>query len=94
MERKMDPSGVLRGRSAIRDYWAIGIAANPPLDSRQQSIWRSRLMKRCAPWGATKTGPLQQTPYKMIMIKSIDPKFRRALPAARQRKMTHADQYS
>jgi len=31
MERKMDPRGVLRGKSAIRDYWAIGLSANPPL---------------------------------------------------------------
>ena len=31
VERKRDPSGVLRGKAAIRDYWAIGLAANPPL---------------------------------------------------------------
>jgi hypothetical protein len=31
VERKRDPSGVLRGKSAIRDYWGIGLAANPPL---------------------------------------------------------------
>jgi hypothetical protein len=26
-----DPSGVLRGKAAIREYWAIGQAAVPPL---------------------------------------------------------------
>jgi hypothetical protein len=31
IERKKDPTGVLRGKSAIRDYWAIGLAADPPL---------------------------------------------------------------
>ena len=31
IERKKDPSGVLRGKLAIRDYWAIGLAAIPPL---------------------------------------------------------------
>jgi hypothetical protein len=31
IERKKDPNGVLRGKAAIRDYWAIGLAANPPL---------------------------------------------------------------
>jgi hypothetical protein len=31
IERKKDPSGVLRGKAAIREYWAIGLAAVPPL---------------------------------------------------------------
>jgi hypothetical protein len=31
IEREIDPSGVLRGKSAIREYWAIGLAAVPPL---------------------------------------------------------------
>jgi hypothetical protein len=31
IERKKDPSGVLRGKAAIREYWAIGLAAMPPL---------------------------------------------------------------
>lgn len=31
VERKLDPSGVLRGKSAIREYWATGLAAMPPL---------------------------------------------------------------
>jgi SnoaL-like domain len=31
IERKMDPGGVLRGKAAIRGYWALGLAAVPPL---------------------------------------------------------------
>ena len=31
IERKIDPSGVLRGKAAIRDYWAIGLAVVPPI---------------------------------------------------------------
>jgi hypothetical protein len=31
IELKKDPSGVLRGKAAIREYWAIGLAAIPPL---------------------------------------------------------------
>ena len=31
IERGRDPSGVLRGKAAIREYWAIGLAAVPPL---------------------------------------------------------------
>jgi hypothetical protein len=31
IERKIDPSGVLRGKSAIREYWAIGLEAVPPI---------------------------------------------------------------
>jgi len=31
IERKIDPSGVLRGKAAIRAYWAIGLAAVPPI---------------------------------------------------------------
>jgi hypothetical protein len=31
IERKMNPSGVLRGKVAIREYWGIGLAADPPL---------------------------------------------------------------
>lgn len=31
IERRMDPSGVLRGKAAIRDYWAVGLAAEPLL---------------------------------------------------------------
>ena len=31
IERKKDPSGVLRGKTAIRNYWAIGLAAVPPI---------------------------------------------------------------
>ena len=31
IERRMHPSGVLRGKAAIRDYWALGLAADPPL---------------------------------------------------------------
>jgi SnoaL-like domain len=31
IERGMDPKGVLRGKAAIRDYWALGLAAVPPL---------------------------------------------------------------
>jgi hypothetical protein len=31
IERKKDPSGVLRGKTAIRDYWASGLAAVPPI---------------------------------------------------------------
>jgi ketosteroid isomerase-like protein len=27
IERKIDPSGVLRGKAAIRAYWALGLAA-------------------------------------------------------------------
>jgi hypothetical protein len=29
IERKIDPSGVLRGKAAIREYWALGLAAVP-----------------------------------------------------------------
>jgi hypothetical protein len=29
IERKIDPSGVLRGKTAIRRYWAMGLAAVP-----------------------------------------------------------------
>jgi hypothetical protein len=32
IERKIDPSGVLRGKAAIREYWASGLAAVPPLE--------------------------------------------------------------
>jgi hypothetical protein len=32
IERNKDPTGVLRGKSTIRDYWAAGLAANPPLE--------------------------------------------------------------
>jgi hypothetical protein len=32
IERKKDPTGVLHGKSAIRDYWAVGLTANPPLE--------------------------------------------------------------
>jgi hypothetical protein len=31
IERKIDPSGVLRGKAAIREYWASGLAAVPPI---------------------------------------------------------------
>jgi hypothetical protein len=31
IERKIDPSGVLRGKTAIREYWTIGLAAVPPI---------------------------------------------------------------
>jgi len=31
IERKKHTSGILRGKAAIRDYWAIGLAATPPL---------------------------------------------------------------
>jgi SnoaL-like domain len=31
IERKIDPSGVLRGKAAIREYWAIGLTAVPPI---------------------------------------------------------------
>ncbi len=31
IERKLHPSGVLRGKMAIREYWAIGLAAVPPI---------------------------------------------------------------
>jgi hypothetical protein len=31
IERKKDPNGLLRGKTAIREYWAIGLAAVPPL---------------------------------------------------------------
>jgi hypothetical protein len=31
IELKRDASGVLRGKTAIRDYWAIGLAAVPPI---------------------------------------------------------------
>jgi hypothetical protein len=31
IERKIDPSGILRGKSAIRAYWGIGLAAIPPI---------------------------------------------------------------
>jgi SnoaL-like domain len=31
IERKIHPSGVLRGKAAIRKYWAIGLAAVPPI---------------------------------------------------------------
>jgi hypothetical protein len=31
IERKKDPSGVLRGKAAIREYWASGLAAVPPI---------------------------------------------------------------
>lgn len=31
IERKIDPSGVQRGKAAIRDYWAAGLAAVPPI---------------------------------------------------------------
>ncbi len=32
IECKIDPSGVLRGKAAIREYWRIGLAAVPPLE--------------------------------------------------------------
>ena len=32
IERKIDSSGVLRGKVAIREYWAAGLAAVPPLE--------------------------------------------------------------
>jgi hypothetical protein len=32
IERKIDPSGVLRGKAAIREYWRIGLTAVPPLE--------------------------------------------------------------
>ena len=32
IERKIDPSGVLRGKTAIREYWAIGLAVLPPIE--------------------------------------------------------------
>jgi hypothetical protein len=32
IERKIDPNGVLRGKAAIREYWASGLAAVPPLE--------------------------------------------------------------
>jgi hypothetical protein len=31
IERKQSPGGVLRGKAAIREYWAIGLGAVPPL---------------------------------------------------------------
>src|ERR1700730_6958499 len=31
IERKIDPSGVLRGKAAIREYWANGLAAVTPI---------------------------------------------------------------
>jgi hypothetical protein len=31
IERKIHPSGILRGKPAIREYWATGLAAVPPL---------------------------------------------------------------
>ena len=31
IELTKNPSGVLRGKAAIREYWAIGLAAIPPL---------------------------------------------------------------
>ena len=31
IELAKNPSGVLRGKAAIREYWAIGLAAIPPL---------------------------------------------------------------
>jgi hypothetical protein len=31
IERKIDSSGVLRGKSAIREYWAIGLEAVPAI---------------------------------------------------------------
>ncbi len=31
IERKKDPSGVLCGKAAIREYWAIGLVAIPAL---------------------------------------------------------------
>ena len=30
-ERGFDPSGVLRGKDAIRPYWTAGLAATPPI---------------------------------------------------------------
>lgn len=31
VERMGEPSGVLRGKAAVRTYWAKGLAAQPPL---------------------------------------------------------------
>ena len=31
VERMNEPSGTLKGKAAIRPYWQIGLAANPPL---------------------------------------------------------------
>jgi hypothetical protein len=31
IEQKIDLGGVLRGKAAIREYWATGLAAVPPL---------------------------------------------------------------
>jgi SnoaL-like domain len=31
IERNIDPSGVLWGKAAIREYWAVGLAAVPPI---------------------------------------------------------------
>lgn len=31
VERGFSPSGVLRGKAAIRPYWAAGLAATPPI---------------------------------------------------------------
>jgi len=31
VERNIDPGGVLRGKAAIREYWAKGLAAVPPI---------------------------------------------------------------
>ena len=31
IERNINLSGVLRGKTAIREYWAIGLAAVPPI---------------------------------------------------------------
>jgi ketosteroid isomerase-like protein len=31
VERMKEPSGTLRGKDAIRPYWSLGLAAQPPL---------------------------------------------------------------
>ena len=31
VERMQEPSGVLRGKAAVRDYWAKGLAVVPPI---------------------------------------------------------------
>ena len=38
IERMGVPSGTLKGKDAIRPYWQIGLAANPPLHFELQDV--------------------------------------------------------
>jgi SnoaL-like protein len=40
VERMNEPSGVLRGKAAVRPYWAKGLAAKPPLKFELLAVHR------------------------------------------------------